>query len=238
MFKFSGQNTQKLDNFYINICYDIDNWLKTHTLFEYEKLIVTESNHPIIGLHSTTNSNLQDILENGFNNKSENAIIMGEMPDWPEAMFASPYLNGDKIKNTRNFKRSTNNYISFTNGINREIKRKTFKIFDKYGINMEKLLKKYPENYISFPMIIAAFKDESNKKIQIGSWISVYDPKKQVIILGIINVKFTFDEIIDKYELNKTNNFDVFTWDNEINYEITWFDNFVQNYVIVNYKNL
>lgn len=219
------QDTSKLDKFYIDICSHIDLWLTEHTLSEYDKLFITKNKHPIIGLHSTTPRSLESILENGFNTKHSEAVIFGEMPNWSEVKFASPYVKGDKIHGSRYH----NQYISYTNGIQRNI-RPIFEFFGAHGINLNKLAEKYPNRLVEFPIIIAAFKNTSDKKINVGDWIECWDPNEQVIILGIINVQLTFDEIVDMYLSKK---YDVYVLKNNLNYEIVWSDNIKQNYKIV-----
>uniref|UniRef100_A0A6C0AEU8 Uncharacterized protein n=1 Tax=viral metagenome TaxID=1070528 RepID=A0A6C0AEU8_9ZZZZ len=237
---FGLQSTKNLDKFYVNICNDIDSWLKDHTFYEYKELAITESKHPIIGLHSTTPKSLEKILENGFNSTDKEAIVYGDERNTPvnnQANFASPYLQGDKVK-IRGLKRSHDQYISYTNGFTRVIKHNIFEWLDKNGINLIKLKKKYPEEVIEFPIIIAAFHNCNDKKIKIGPWINTSNAKKHVIILGIIYVKFTFEQIIEKYEMYKNNKFDIYTVNHEINYEIEWFNEFVRSYVTIKYDDL
>ncbi len=219
------KDTSKLDKFYVNICLDIDKWLSEHTLSEFEQLFVTENKHPIIGLHSTIPKSLELILEGGFNMRHPEENIAGEMLNSCEVRFSSPYLNGDKI----NGRRYHNQYISYTNGILRNLKP-IFDFFDDYGINFDKLSEKYPDNFVDFPIIISAFKNTSNKRIKVSNLIECWDPNEQCIILGVIYVKFTFDEIADMYSDKKYN---IYVVKHNIKYEIEWFNDFKQNYVIV-----
>jgi hypothetical protein len=227
-----SQNTKKLDNFYINICRDINEWLIDHKLSEYENVFIMKNKQPIIGLHSTTLESYTEIIDNGFNNRHEKAKILGETLNWPEALFASPFLKNGNIIG----KRDPNNYITFTNGFNRIIKHKIFSFFDKWGINIPKLKNEYPDEIISFPMIISAFKNDSDKEIKFnGNWIECYDPNKQCIILGVIYINFTFDEIIEIYHKYINGTFDIYVLNNEINYEINWDPNIKQEYVTIDF---
>lgn len=233
---FGIQNMTKISGFYTNICSHINDWLNEHKLSEFEKVFVTKDKRPVIGLHSTTTRSLELILEEGFNVRHPEAKISGYVgsspgknkdfvgDDWSEAKFASPY--GDKQG-----KRNSNHYISYTIGIARNI-QPVFLFFDKHGINLNKLLELYPEGYVEFPMIISAFKDTSDKKIKVNpyGWIECWDPDEQCILLGVIYVKFTFDQIVDMYT---DKYYDVFVIKNEMDYRIEWFDEFRQDYVVV-----
>ena len=245
----SYQDTDKIDRLYVKICTDIDEWLSEHTLSEYEKVFVTKNKHPIIGLHSTTSKALDSILEIGFNNKHPDAVILGKTGsyeiNWPEAMFASPYIKYDKINDRSG--RNPNHYISYTNGFHRNI-IPIFNFFDRHGFNYNKLKETYSidDNLIEFPMIISAFKNTSAKnassknasskntakKIIIDIWIESYDPNNQVIMLGVIWIKYTFDELQHMYSHYKDNVFDKILL-NDITYKIEWFNNIKQEYVIV-----
>lgn len=224
------QNTKKIDNFYENICIDIDSWLDEHKLFEYQDLLVTPSKHPVIGIHSTTYKSLDDILEYGFD--SEKGIQYGEIDNRPLALFSPPYFEGDKVKISG---KRRHDYIVYTNGFNRVIKDKLFKKFNKHGISMEELKKNYPSGFLGFPIIISAFQKVSDNDFHIDRWISSWNPKKHCIILGIIHVYFTFEEIIEKYNLFKIDKLDTIVLDHDLKYEIEWFDGFIKNYIVVGY---
>ena len=229
------QNTKNLDNFYVQVCRTIDQYLFTHNLLEINNLCVTKSKHPIIGLHSTTESSLHSILDVGFNTELGD---LTEINDRPEALFASPYINWEQIENTRLNRRYTSDYISFSNGFNRVIKYGIFNFFDKYGVNIEKLKDQSNgmyENDVKIPMIIAAFSNSSDKRITFdNSWINSFDAKKQVKILGVLYVYFTHEQVIDLYHSYKSRNYDPFVYEFPLNFSITWVDDYQQNYTIIN----
>jgi hypothetical protein len=232
---FRSDPRKKLDDFYVSLCLEIDKFLSTHTLSEYEKLIVTEKKHPIIGLHGTTKEALISIFNNGFNPRHPGAVIYGEVEDHPTAMFASPYILGDRIYKTSQYFRNPNHHISFRIGYVRNIERIVFRFFDKYGVDIDRLKREYPElfyhDYITFPIIISAFK-KSEGRIEVDDfWISTWNPDNHVIILGVVHVKFTIDDIVDRYKKHD----DYLNFDKVIDYEIVWEKNIKQEYFIINF---
>lgn len=102
---------------------------------------------------------------------------------------------------------------------------------------MEYLKNKYPSGSIGFPIIISAFQKVSNNDFKVNQWISTWNPKKHCIILGVIHVKFSFEQIIEKYYLFKRDKLDQIVLDHDLEYEIEWLDGFIRNYIIVKYEN-
>lgn len=208
----TGQDITNLEIFYDRICYHITNWIKIrdNKIKNTLNLAFDDSNNLIVGLHGTTTECANSILKNGFDNRDPKAVILGETENWPIAMFSNPFvINGEK--------RCPNEWISFTMGVHRTIIRDIFVKIDKYG---KDFINKEYSNGISFPIIIAIFK--KSEKIILDKWIQSWNPNDDVIIIGIITVSFSIDEILNRYSLHKKNKLDCFTYKNKINYSIEW----------------